>query len=110
MNEVGVEYAAETKNMSGLMNANFDVHLEGQGIEGEVVDVPVQDSPHWFVSCLRVGAGVGISCYSCISVVLSFDEDAKISIGDGISDDLLRNCEGKTLYECRIDSTCNIKT
>lgn len=44
--------------MGKLMNANFDIHLEGYQIELEVVEIPIDHSPIWLFCSKRKGTRV----------------------------------------------------
>ena len=55
------------------MNAYFDVHLEGQQVEGKIINVPVQYTPHWLPTGHRVSTRVAVGGYPRISIVFSLN-------------------------------------
>ena len=91
------------------MDADFDVHLEGQKIEVEVVGVPTQQAPSGLLCRERISTRVRISRDSIRSIVCSLHEDAIINIWGRIIDNLAGNCEGKTLHEAAINSISHVK-
>lgn len=91
------------------MDTYFDIHLEGQKIEVEVVGIPTQQSPSWLLCRERISARVRISGDSIRSIICGLHEDAIISIRGRVIDDIAGNCEGETLHEAAIDSISHVK-
>ena len=94
MHIIRIEYRTKPQDMSSLVYAYFDVHLEGQNIESEIICVPVQDTPHWSFGCEGVGARVAVGCYTWVAVVFGLDQDAEVCVGDAVFDYALGDCEG----------------
>ena len=78
--------------MKHLVNANVDVFLKGQWIEGShVLSIPMHDAPCGFVLGSGVCTWIAIGSNTTLSVVFGFDKDSKIFVGYGIVKNLSIN-------------------
>jgi hypothetical protein len=86
------------------MNANFNIHLEGQQIKVEIIDVPAEQTPGWLFCGHRIGAGVGVSSNTVAAIIRCQNKYAIVSVGSWIIYDILWDCILEARYKASIDS------
>jgi len=107
---VGEEDVGEAEQVGGFVDAYFEVHLEGEEVEVEVVNVPAQQSPSGLLGGDRVGAGVRVGGYSVGSVVAGSHKNAIVCVSDWTVDDFLGHRVGQAKHVVPVDARCHLET